>query len=166
MRELLARLGNVLYWIGTAIAVFFLAIGVYVVQDSCRPRPAPGWRGDPLAWCSDPGAFVPPLVFFGGLAVLSWLAGLACRYILRGPNAPRGARPRRTMAKWRYTRNGAIIGIVYVLADLLFEWRGPIYDPWITPAMIAGNVALIIVNIGFFALVGLGLGAWRDYRGD
>jgi GYF domain 2 len=64
--------------------------------------------------------------------------------------------------KWRYARNGVIIGIIIVLADLLLEWRGRLYYPWISPEMIVSNITQMLAVIGIPALVGLVLGALRD----
>lgn len=68
------------------------------------------------------------------------------------------------LAKWSWARNGVIIGIIIVLADLLLEWRGRLYYPWISPEMIVSNITQMVAVIGIPALVGLFLGALRDRK--
>jgi hypothetical protein len=65
-------------------------------------------------------------------------------------------------ARWAWF--GAIVGAIIVLEDMLLEWRGQLYDPWISPSAIAGNIVQMMTVIGIPALIGLGLGAIRDRR--
>lgn len=60
-----ARLGDVLYWIGCGIAVFFVLIFILVASNSGPD--APFYLG-----------------VYAVLAIVSWLIGRACRYILAG----------------------------------------------------------------------------------
>ena len=64
---MLARLGIVLYWFGCLLAVGWLAIGCL---DGCFDHPA----GDPTN----------PLGLGAVIAVVMWLIGCACRYVLAG----------------------------------------------------------------------------------
>jgi len=68
------------------------------------------------------------------------------------------------LAKWTWARNGAIVGIIIVLADLLLEWRGRLYYPWISPEMIVSNITQMVAVIGIPALFGLVVGALRDRK--
>ena len=70
--EMLARLGNVLYWLACIAAVGAFSVPVAVVEfDQPHPYAAP-----PLLWAVILGA---------ALAIPVWLVGLACRYVLSGP---------------------------------------------------------------------------------
>jgi hypothetical protein len=65
---MLARLGDVLYWLGSSIALVILAAG---------------------AWLVLAGDLVPEnrrvvLAIFIGCALVAWLIGRACRYVLGG----------------------------------------------------------------------------------
>jgi hypothetical protein len=64
-----ARLGQVLYWTGCGLAVLVLSIGAWAYFGMCR--------GDNCLY---------PYVAFVALPVagVSWLVGLAARYILAG----------------------------------------------------------------------------------
>ena len=62
---LLERLGNLLYWLATGIAVLWVALGVVAVVV--------GEEGENLLW-----------VGFFALAIISWGAGRALRYLLAG----------------------------------------------------------------------------------
>ena len=65
-------------------------------------------------------------------------------------------------AKWRWARNGAAIGFVVILSDMLFAWRGvPIY-PWTEPDYIAANVGQFIGSMLAGAAFGWIAGALRD----
>jgi hypothetical protein len=66
---MLARLGDVLYWLGCGIAVVLLACGVILYAVDRDPS-AGGW------WF--------PYAVIGVLAVAAWLIGRACRYVLGG----------------------------------------------------------------------------------
>ena len=65
-------------------------------------------------------------------------------------------------ARWRWARNGAIIGLVIVLADLLLDWRGrniPVAWRWRgAPA----NFEHILHILTISALIGFALGYVRD----
>jgi hypothetical protein len=74
------------------------------------------------------------------------------------------AEPKDRPVKWRWARNGALIGLIIVLADMFLEWRGPRYYPWSDAEMIANNIGQMVAVIGFLALIGLGFGAIRDRR--
>jgi hypothetical protein len=63
-RGMLARLGNVLYWLGCIIA--WAIIALVIASVDLRQL--------------ELGNFI----FFGGMALAAWLAGRACRYILAG----------------------------------------------------------------------------------
>jgi len=63
-----ARLGEVLYWAASLIAVLILGIVAYGALFG-------GGRAEPFA-----------LVVFVGGAVAVWLIGIACRYVLAGGN--------------------------------------------------------------------------------
>jgi hypothetical protein len=64
---MLARLGDVLYWAGSGIALVILAAGAWLVLG---------------------GDLVPEnrsvLAIFFGCALVAWLIGRACRYVLGG----------------------------------------------------------------------------------
>ena len=62
---MLAWLGNILYWLGCGIAVFFLVMGLAS-----------------LVWGE--GDRATAIIFEFMMAVLSWLAGWALRYVLTG----------------------------------------------------------------------------------
>ena len=65
---MLVRLGNVLYWIGCAIALLLAIGGVFAgLNESTSTKNA--WE---------------VLAFFEAGALLAWLAGKGCRYILSG----------------------------------------------------------------------------------
>jgi hypothetical protein len=66
---MVARLGNVLYWIGCGVAVLLVASGIML------------WVGEGYTR-SDHG--IPGLIGFAVMAVLCWLIGRACRYVLSG----------------------------------------------------------------------------------
>lgn len=66
---MLARLGHVLYWVGCIFAALTIGAGALVWVAEGRVR-------------SD-GATV--LAGFAVCAVVIWLIGMACRYVLSGP---------------------------------------------------------------------------------
>jgi hypothetical protein len=66
---MVARLGNVLYWTGCLVVVLILGALVYA------------WAAQALELFN-----VPVLLI---IAVLIWLFGLACRYVLGGPQKSR-----------------------------------------------------------------------------
>jgi hypothetical protein len=46
---------------------------------------------------------------------------------------------RQVRLRWAF--NGLVIGIICVLADIIFEWRGPKYYPWVGEEAIVNNLA-------------------------
>jgi|tagenome__1003787_1003787.scaffolds.fasta_scaffold19879355_1 hypothetical protein len=48
--------------------------------------------------------------------------------------------------RWRWALIGLALGIVCVLADLLLEWRGPQYAPWVGDG-VAMNVAHMLTGV-------------------
>jgi hypothetical protein len=66
--------------------------------------------------------------------------------------------------KWRWLRNGALIGVALSLSDLL-QWRGPQFFPWTSPEFIAANVGQIVGSAVIVGLIGLIAGIFVDlYR--
>jgi hypothetical protein len=63
---MVARLGRVLYWLGSGVAIALVALGV--VTTFIQP----------------PGQWYAGLVFYSVLAILCWLFGRACKYVLAG----------------------------------------------------------------------------------
>lgn len=61
------RLGNVLYWGFSGLAGLFLVFAVLIQSQS-----------------SDPNATLPFSLGVAFVAVISWLVGRACRYVLSG----------------------------------------------------------------------------------
>jgi hypothetical protein len=67
---MLARLGDVLYWLGSGIAIVILAFGAWLVlRGNLGGRPEDWW--------------IVPAIFIG-YALAAWLIGRACRYVLAG----------------------------------------------------------------------------------
>src|SRR5262245_12846170 len=65
--DMLARLGNVLYWLGCIAAVVIVGFaGIVYFSEGQRP--------------SD----LPVVVVLGVIAAVAWLIGRACRYVLAG----------------------------------------------------------------------------------
>jgi hypothetical protein len=62
---MLARLGNVLYWLGCALACAAVALGATMVY-------------------MDNSLGAPFFLFFCAVAALFWVVGRACRYVLSG----------------------------------------------------------------------------------
>ena len=60
---MLERLGNVLYWVGLALALGFTAFAAWVLAETGDRRPG----------------FI---AFVFAPALASWLIGLACRYVM------------------------------------------------------------------------------------
>jgi hypothetical protein len=66
---MLARLGNVIYWAACAVAALIAIGAVFVfINDTDKTE----------KWTLT--------AIYGGIGIFIWLAGLACRYVLRGPN--------------------------------------------------------------------------------
>lgn len=63
--------------------------------------------------------------------------------------------------KWRWLRNGALIGVLISLTDLL-QWRGPRFYPWTSPEYIAANIGQILASAFICGLVGLIAGIVAD----
>ena len=66
-----------------------------------------------------------------------------------------------TPVRWRWARNGAIIGGVIVLSDLLLGWRGNIFEPWRVTGATA-NIEHILHMLTISAFIGFALGYARD----
>ncbi len=52
---------------------------------------------------------------------------------------------------WKFAAIGFLIGMLLLLPDLLFEWRGPKFLPWGSPGALGHN-------IGYFAGGGIVVG--------
>lgn len=65
--------------------------------------------------------------------------------------------------RWRWARNGAIIGLMIVLADLLLEWRGNRFEVWQGEGIMI-NCTHILTMIAIPAFLGLLFGYFRDRR--
>ena len=65
--------------------------------------------------------------------------------------------------RWRWAGMGFGLGIVYVLADLLLEWRGPKYLPWAGEGIMV-NVIQMLTGITIITVVALALGYAKDRR--
>ena len=63
----------------------------------------------------------------------------------------------------RWALGGLLAGIAYVLADLLFEWRGPRYLHWGSEGTIS-NVAQMATEIFVFFLIAFAIGYAIDHR--
>jgi hypothetical protein len=68
--------------------------------------------------------------------------------------------------RWRWAFNGLVIGIIYVLADIMFEWRGPKYYPWVGEEAIVNNLDQMFTGIALITVtvIALALGYWKDRR--
>jgi hypothetical protein len=66
--------------------------------------------------------------------------------------------------KWRWGRNGALIGLAIFLADYFLMWRGELYLPWVGNEAIAYNIGKMLSVIGIPALIGFVSGALADRR--
>ena len=67
---MLVRLGNVLYWSGTGVAVLFILAGIYYAVPAADGVGDKGW-----------GYYA---VRAAGSAIVAWLIGRAARYVLAG----------------------------------------------------------------------------------
>jgi hypothetical protein len=60
----------------------------------------------------------------------------------------------------KYAIFGVALGLIYVAADLLLEWRGPLYGPWIGLGIVT-NIVQIITSVVLFTgiawLIGWGV---------
>ena len=65
--------------------------------------------------------------------------------------------------RWHWARNGAIVGTLIVLSDLLFEWGGPMFASW-SGERITFNTVQILSMIGITTFVGLAAGYFRDNK--
>jgi|HubBroStandDraft_3_1064219.scaffolds.fasta_scaffold114765_1 hypothetical protein len=54
--------------------------------------------------------------------------------------------------------------IIYVLADIIFEWRGPKYYPWVGEEAIVNNLDQMSTGIALITMIVLALGYWKDRR--
>jgi hypothetical protein len=70
--------------------------------------------------------------------------------------------PKPMAVRWRWARNGALVGLVIALADMFLAWRGPRYYPWSSAEMIASNVGQLIATVGVLAFIGFVLGALTE----
>ena len=70
--EMLARLGDVLYWLACIAAVGTFSVPVAVAEFSGGSAPPP---------------LVAAVILGAALAIPVWLVGLACRYILSSRRA-------------------------------------------------------------------------------
>ena len=66
--------------------------------------------------------------------------------------------------RWRWAFNGLVIGIVYVLADIFLEWRGPKYYPWRGGEAIMSNIIQSLTGITLITMIALALGYWKDRK--
>lgn len=66
-----------------------------------------------------------------------------------------------TPVKWRWLRNGALIGVLISLTDLL-QWRSVRFYPWTSPEYIAANIGQILASAFIFGLIGLIAGVVAD----
>src|SRR5262249_4322196 len=64
--------------------------------------------------------------------------------------------------RWRWGLIGLLISAVYILADLLLEWRGQRYLPWGSPEAIAYNVGMMPGSVAILSLVAFLLGYAKD----
>lgn len=63
--------------------------------------------------------------------------------------------------KWRWLRNGSLIGAALSLSDLL-QWRGPRFYSWTSPEFIAANVGQIVGAAVIVGIIGLIAGIVAD----
>ena len=83
-----ARLGNVLFWFGTALAVLLFAVAAAVAYD---------------------GASIEGIILIIGVGLVAWLSGWAARYVLRGfSDSQPQARPDRVCCHLDAVRTSAI----------------------------------------------------------
>jgi hypothetical protein len=65
--------------------------------------------------------------------------------------------------KFRWARNGALIGAAICALDVL-EWRGPQYQRWDTELGLSFNAGYIAVAVGLTTIIGFVAGAIRDLK--
>lgn len=63
--------------------------------------------------------------------------------------------------RWRWALGGLALAAVYVLADMVLQWRGAIYRPWVGDN-IAENLGHLAGSFGIFFLVAFLLGYAKD----
>lgn len=68
------------------------------------------------------------------------------------------------VVRWRWARNGALIGLTIALSDLILEWRGQKYLPSWQGEALAFNVSQMLTVILIPALIGMAIGYIRDRR--
>jgi hypothetical protein len=68
------------------------------------------------------------------------------------------------MSRWDVT--GAALGAVMVFSDIVLEWRGPRYSPWIGDEAVLGNLNHAGSAILFSAAIAAALSRipWRKKR--
>ena len=66
--------------------------------------------------------------------------------------------------KLLWARNGALLGLVIVLADYFLHWRGQNYLAWTDANAAANNIGQMVATIGLPAIVGFLAGAFVDYK--
>ena len=65
-------------------------------------------------------------------------------------------------SRWRWARNGALVGFAIAVSDILVKWRGQVYLPsWSGDALVE-NVSHLLSSIFFTGLIGFVLGSLRD----
>ncbi len=70
----------------------------------------------------------------------------------------------RTEVKWRWARNGAIIGVLVIASDVFLEWRGPSpLEPWTEDGFVF-NFGYILTSVLLPAAIGLAAGYWWSNR--
>lgn len=65
--------------------------------------------------------------------------------------------------KWRWARNGALLGLLSCLIDLA-EWRGQKFASWDAPEGLALNFGYLVAGVVILGFIGLCAGAVRDAR--
>lgn len=64
--------------------------------------------------------------------------------------------------KWRWMFYGGVFGLVVVLADILFGWRGTLYEPWTNGDAIASNAVQGLTTVLLAAIAGFIAGIISD----
>jgi hypothetical protein len=67
------------------------------------------------------------------------------------------------IVKWRWMRNGALIGLAICLSDLM-EWRGQKFAAWNSAEGLAGNLGYLGGGALLAGLIGLCIGSIKDAR--
>jgi hypothetical protein len=53
----------------------------------------------------------------------------------------------------RYFVWGLVFGYLVLLCDFLFQWRGDLFEPWTSPANIAGNIGQFLGAMLFMGAI-------------